>query len=155
MAKERRKAEPHLQALRLRGSSGYTFALVNFATLSGLAVLNPGGRDTNQSFAQGPGQPTDTSHPPVNYHAYAACTKGAFYRSTETAALHRSVLLLMRGDFSASQRAFEVLKSHGCFVAVSFKESGTQQVAGQLSAKALQRFRDPSTADLCLQVRRI
>ncbi len=125
---------------------------MNFATLSGLAVLNPGGRDPNQSFEDGPGQPVETSHPPVNYHAYAACTKGAFYRSTEIAARHRSVLLLMRGDLNDSQRAFEVLKSHGCFVAVSFKESGTQQVAGQLSRqRRFQLFREiASTADLCL-----
>jgi hypothetical protein len=125
---------------------------VNFATLSGLAVLNPGGRDPDQSFEHGPGQPSETSHPPVNYHAYAACTHGAFYRSTEIAAQHRSVLLLLRGDLSESQRAFEVLKSHGCFVAVSFKESGTQQVGGQLSrGKRFQLFREiASSADLCL-----
>ena len=125
---------------------------MNFATLSGLAVLNPGGRDPDQSFEHGPGQPSETSHPPVNYHAYAACTHGAFYRSTEIAAQHRSVLLLLRGDLSESQRAFEVLKSHGCFVAVSFKESGTQQVGGQLSrGKRFQLFREiASSADLCL-----
>jgi hypothetical protein len=125
---------------------------VNFATLSGLAVLNPGGRDPDQSFENGPGRPSETSHPPVNYHAYAACTNGAFCRSAEFAARHRSVLLLLRGDLGESQRAFEVLKSHGCFVAVSFKESGTQQVAGQLSrGKRFQLFREiASTADLCL-----
>jgi hypothetical protein len=125
---------------------------VNFATLSGLAVLNPGGRDPDQSFEDGPGQPDETTHPPVNYHAYAACTHGAFYRRPAFAARHRSVLLLLRGDLSESQRAFEILKAHGCFVAVSFKESGTQQVAHQLSKpKRLQRFREiASSADLCL-----
>jgi hypothetical protein len=125
---------------------------VNFATLSGLAVLNPGGRDPDQSFSDGPGQPNETAHPPVNYHAYAACTRGAFYRSPSLAARHRSVLLLLRGDLSAAQRAFEILKAHGCFVAISFKESGTQQVARQLSKpKRFQRFREiASHADLCL-----
>jgi hypothetical protein len=125
---------------------------VNFATLSGLAVLNPGGQDPDQSFRDGPGQPHETAHPPVNYHAYAACTNGAFYRRTACAARHRSVLLLLRGDLSESRRAFEILKSHGCFVAVSFKESGTQQVARQLSKpRRLQRFREiASSADLCL-----
>jgi hypothetical protein len=125
---------------------------VNFATLSGLAVLNPGGRDPDLGYEHGPGRPSETSHPPVNFHAYAACTNGAFYRSAEIAARHRSVLLLLRGDLSESERAFEVLKSHGCFVAVSFKESGTQQVAGQLSRrKRFQLFREiASTADLCL-----
>jgi hypothetical protein len=124
---------------------------VNFATLSGIAVLNPGGRDPDQSFWDGPGQPDETAHPPVNYHAYAACTKGAFYRTPAFAARHRSVLLLLRGDLSESQRAFAILKAHGCFVAVSFKESGTQQVARQLSKpKRFQRFREiASSADLC------
>jgi hypothetical protein len=125
---------------------------VNFATLSGLAVLNPGGRDPDQSFSDGPGQPNETAHPPINYHAYAACTRGAFYRSPPLAARHRSVLLLLRGDLSATQGAFEILKAHGCFVAISFKESGTQQVARQLSKpKRFQRFREiASQADLCL-----
>jgi hypothetical protein len=125
---------------------------VDFATRSGLAVLNPGGRDPDQSFENGPGQPSAKSHPPVNYHAYAACTKGAFYRTIKLAARHRSVLLLLSGALAASHRAFEILKSAGCFVAVSFKESGTQQVANQLSRlKRFQSFRDiASQADLCL-----
>jgi hypothetical protein len=125
---------------------------VNFATLSGLAVLNPGGRDSDQSFQDGPGQPDETAHPPVNFHAYAACTQGAFYCRPDLAARHRSVLLLLRGDLSASERALAMLKAHGCFVAVSFKESGTQQVARQLSKpKRYQRFREiASCADLCL-----
>ena len=125
---------------------------MDFATLSGLAVLNPGGRDPDQSFENGPGQPSANSHPPVNYHAYAACTKGAFYRTIKLAARHRSVLLLLSGELTESHRAFEILKSAGCFVAVSFKESGTQQVANRLSRpKRFQLFRDiASQADLCL-----
>jgi hypothetical protein len=125
---------------------------LNAARIHGLAVLNPGGRDLDQSFQEGPGQPNETAHPPVNYHAYAACTRGAFYRRPGFAARHRSVLLLLRGDLSESQRAFAILKAHGCFVAISFKESGTQQVARQLSKpKRFQRFREiASNADLCL-----
>ncbi|MEA3146938.1 MAG: hypothetical protein QOI53_2467 [Verrucomicrobiota bacterium] len=125
---------------------------MNFATLPGLAVLNPGGRDPDQSFKDEPGQPDETAHPPVNYHGYAACTCGAFYRRTAFAARHRNVLLLLRGDLSESQRAFTILKAHGCFVAVAFKESGTQQVARQLSKpKRFQRFHKiASSADLCL-----
>ena len=125
---------------------------MKFATLSGLAVLNPGGRDPNQSFKNGPGQPSSRDHPPINYHAYAACTKGAFYRSTNLAARHRSVLLLLRGDLTESRCAFEVLKAAGCFVAVSFKESGARQVANQLSSpKRFQLFREiAAQADLCL-----
>ena len=125
---------------------------MNFATLAGLAVLNPGGRDPDQSFSKGPGQPDESAHPPVNYHAFAAATRGAFYRSTTQAARHRSVLLLLRGDLTEAQRALEVLKAHGCFVAISFKESGTHQVSRQLSKpKRFQRFREiGADADLCL-----
>jgi hypothetical protein len=125
---------------------------VNFATLPGLAVLNPGGRDPDQSFEDGPGRPDETLHPPVNYHAYAACTHGAFYRRPASAARHRSVLLLLRGDLTEAQRAFVILKAHGCFIAIAFKESGTQQVARQLSRPArFRRFREiASGADLCL-----
>jgi hypothetical protein len=125
---------------------------VNFAMLSGLAVLNPGGRDPDQSFKDGPGGPDAVGHPPVNYHAYAACTQGAFYRRTAFAARHRSVLLLLRGDLTESHRAFEILKAQGCFIAVSFKETGTQQVAHQLlMPKRFQRFQEiAGNADLCL-----
>jgi hypothetical protein len=125
---------------------------VNFATLPGLAVLNPGGRDPDQSFGDGPSQPNDPAHPPVNYHAYAACTGGAFYRSPPLAARHRSVLLLLRGDLREAQHALTILKAHGCYVAISFKESGTQQVSRQLSKpRRFQRFREiASSADLCL-----
>ncbi len=125
---------------------------MNFATLTGLAVLNPGGRDPDQSFSDGPGRPDAATHPPVNYHGYAAATRGAFYRSTAAAARHRSVLLLLRGDLAEAQRAMKVLKAHGCFVAISFKESGTHQVTQQLlNAKRLHRFREiGADADLCL-----
>ena len=34
----------------------WTASPVNFATLSGLAVLNPGGRDPDQGFGDGPGK---------------------------------------------------------------------------------------------------
>ena len=151
----RRPADPPTRlsrCLAARGQFRLDFSSVNFATLSGLAVLNPGGQDPDQSFKDGPGLPDETVHPPINYHAYAACTLGAFYRRPAFAARHRSVLLLLRGDLIESQRAFAILKAHGCFVAVSFKESGTQQVARQLSKpKRYQRFREiASSADLCL-----
>ena len=125
---------------------------MNFSSLPGLAVLNPNGRDPDQSFTEGPGLPADGLHPPVNYHAYAACTRGGFYRHTARAARHRSVLLLLRGDFSEAAKAFETLKAHGCFIAVSFKESGAHQVTKQLSRpRRFRLFREiAAAADLCL-----
>jgi hypothetical protein len=125
---------------------------VNVASLPGLAVLNPGGRDPSQSYEQGVGKLTGSEHPPVNYHGYAACTAGAFYREPKLAARHRSVLLLLRADFKQAKNAFRVLKAHGCFVGISFKESGTHQVAKQLAHPGrLARFRElAANADLCL-----
>jgi hypothetical protein len=125
---------------------------VNFASLPGLAVLNPGGRDPDQSFRDGPGAPEATAHPPVNYHAYAACTHGAFFRDANEAAKHRSVLLLLRGNLREARRAFEVLRAHGCFVAVSLKESGAHQVAARLAeAGVMATFQSIAAgADLCL-----
>ncbi len=125
--------------------------MAEFASRPGLAVLNPLGKDTNQDFADGPGIPEDHLHPPVNYHAYAACTNGAFYRDAQLAARHRSVLLLLRGNFNVGRRALSVLKAKGCFVAISFKESGTEQTSRQLGrAHRFQQFRElANKADLC------
>ncbi|MBW0000117.1 MAG: hypothetical protein JO015_13530 [Verrucomicrobia bacterium] len=118
----------------------------------GLAVLNPGGRDPDQSYQAGPGLPDPSVHAPVNYHAYAACTGGGFYRTSRRAAAHRNVLLLLRDDLKAAQNAFRLLKASGCFVAIAFKEAGTHQVAVQLRrASAVTRFRAlAAEADLCL-----
>jgi hypothetical protein len=125
---------------------------VNFAFLPGLAVLNPLGRDPDQPFRTGFPEPSFGGHPPLNYHAYAACTNGGFYRTTTLAGQHRNVLLLLRGNLKAARAAFATLKAHGCVVAVSFKESGTHQVADQLAdPKVFDTFSEiAADADLCL-----
>jgi hypothetical protein len=106
-----------------------------------LTVLNPGGGDPEQSFREGAGAP-DERHPPVNFHGYAACTRGFFHRDVQRAIVEEApVLLLLRGDFKASERAFVELKKHGRMVAVSLKETGLHQIAQQLSDPAkLSRF---------------
>jgi hypothetical protein len=97
-----------------------------------LTVLNPGGRDPEQSFADGAGK-TGDQHAPVNFHAFAACTAGSFRRDPKRAlAQHTPVLLLIRGDFKASQRGLADLKKNGRTVAVSLKETGLHQIAQQL-----------------------
>jgi hypothetical protein len=125
---------------------------VRFASYPGLAVLNPQGRDPNQSFTEELPTRDSGSHPPINYHAYAACTRGSFYRQTELASRHRNVLLLLRGDLRAARKAFIALKTNGCVVAIAFKEAGTHQVAQQLShTKTFSYFGElASQADLCL-----
>jgi hypothetical protein len=106
-----------------------------------LDVLNPGGNDPEQHFdhraARGK-QP----HAPVNFHAYAACTGGSFFRDTErAAAAGNAVLLLLRGDLRAADRALDRLLEAKANVAVSLKETGLHQVAEQLEDKArLERF---------------
>ncbi len=98
-----------------------------------LAVLNPAGRDPEQHF----GEATPVSgkvHAPVNFHAYAACTNGAVFRETKRAiASGWPVLLLLRGDFRATESALLDLQNAKRPVAVGFKETGMFQIAEQLS----------------------
>lgn len=117
-----------------------------------LTVLNPGGRDDAQEFPDGAGE-TALPHPPTNFHAYAACTRGSFQCETRTAlAQNTPVLVLLRGDFSASERALETLQKAGRFVAVSLKETGLHQIAAQLhNSYRLARFvHIVQKADACL-----
>ena len=117
-----------------------------------LTVLNPGGRDVAQDFPDGAGE-TAIPHPPTNFHAYAACTHGSFQRETRDALAQATpVLLLLRGDFTASERALATLQQARRFVAVSLKETGLHQIADQLhNSSRLARFvRLVQKADACL-----
>ena len=106
-----------------------------------LTVLNPRGRDPEQELRDLPA-PGEGAHPPINFHAFAACTQGTFHHNTRRAiAENTPVLLLLRGDFRASERALGDLKKHGRIVVVSLKETGLHQIAQQLSNRArLSRF---------------
>jgi hypothetical protein len=106
-----------------------------------LTVLNPGGRDPEQQFRTVPG-PGEGTHPPINFHAFAASTSGAFHRDPRRAIAEQTpVLLLLRSDFHASQRALADLKRKGRMVVVSLKETGLHQIAQQLTNPAkLARF---------------
>jgi hypothetical protein len=117
-----------------------------------LTVLNPGGGDPEQNFrdAAGPAAPV---HPPINFHGFAACTRGFFQRDTQRAIIEGwPVLLLLRGDFRASERAFKELRKHGRKVAVSLKETGLHQIARQVCSRSrLARFmRIVAQADGCI-----
>ena len=117
-----------------------------------LTVLNPGGNDREQSFPEGAGE-AGREHAPVNFHAFAACTGGSFQREISRAiAQNTPVLLLLRGDFRASQRALVALKKGKRTVVVSLKEAGLHQIAQQLRDPAkLLRFENiVATADACL-----
>src|SRR5262250_3473779 len=94
-----------------------------------LTVLNPGGRDPEQQFDSLP-PPGEGAHPPINFHAFAACTLGAFHCKTHRAIAEETpVLLLLRSDFRASERALAELRKQGRTVALSLKETGLHQIA--------------------------
>ena len=77
--------------------------------------------------------PGEGAHPPINFHAFAACAFGAFHRDARPAiAENTPVLLLLRSDFRASERALADLKKQGRTVVVSLKETGLHQIAQQL-----------------------
>lgn len=99
-----------------------------------LAVLNPGGKDPFQDFAGFAGPVESKGHAPVNYHAYAACTGGAFHCKTTTIPEEQKrVLVLLRRDLKAGLAAVRELTAKGKKVAISWKESGLHQVAQQLN----------------------
>jgi hypothetical protein len=117
-----------------------------------LTVLNPRGHDAEQEFRDLPA-PGEGAHPPINFHAFAACTQGAFHHNPGRAiAENTPVLLLLRGDFRSSERALADLKKHGRTVAVSLKETGLHQIAQQLCDRSrLSRFmRIVAQADGCI-----
>src|SRR5437773_2981420 len=117
-----------------------------------LTVLNPGGRDPEQRFDTVPA-PGEGAHPPINFHAFAACTLGAFHFNPRRAIAEKTpVLLLLRSDFRTSERALTDLKKQGRTVAVSLKETGLHQIAQQLRDRAkLSRFmKIVAQADGCI-----
>src|SRR5213596_4007361 len=117
-----------------------------------LTVLNPGGRDPEQQFQNVP-VPGEGAHPPINFHAFAACTSGAFHFNPPRAVAENTpVLLLLRSDFRSSERALYDLKKQGRIVAVSLKETGLHQIAQQLCERArLSRFmKIVAQADGCI-----
>jgi hypothetical protein len=117
-----------------------------------LTVLNPGGRDSEQQFHSVPA-PGEGPHPPINFHAFAACTLGVLHRDVRRAIGENTpVLLLLRSDFRASERALADLKKQRRIVAVSLKETGLHQIAQQLTNPAkLERFmKIVAGADSCI-----
>lgn len=117
-----------------------------------LTVLNASGRDREQHFPDAAGESAQP-HPPTNFHAYAACTRGDFHREVRRAlAEETAVLLLLRSDFSAAERALTMLQKEGRFVAVALKETGLHQIADQLRepAKVSRFLQIVSRADACV-----
>ncbi len=117
-----------------------------------LGVLNPGGRDLEQYFDK-PAGPDAKTHPPVNFHGFAACTRGSVHRSAKNVIEEKySILLLLRGNFRATERALVECQNAGRIVAVALKETGLHQIAEQLgNPSKLARFvRVLERADGCV-----
>jgi len=117
-----------------------------------LTVLNPKGHDAEQEFRTLPA-PGEGAHPPINFHAFAACTQGAFHHNPRRAiAENTPVFLLLRGDVRASERALADVKKHGRTVVGSLKETGLHQIGQQLCDRGrLSRFmKIVAQADGCI-----
>ena len=96
-----------------------------------LAVLNPGGRDHQQSYLAGPGRPEDNIRPPVGVHAYAACCKGGVYRNAKAIppGIQNTLILLTKSNLRRAQASLRYLKARGASVRVAFRESCEQDIA--------------------------
>lgn len=110
-----------------------------------LDVLNPGGRDPNQTFPDGAGLPGDVGHAPINYHAYAACCRGGFYRrDSDLPSGPAAVLVLLRKNgLAAALESVKRIRQRGQRALISWKESGLHQVAAALGdARRYAKFRE-------------
>jgi hypothetical protein len=109
-----------------------------------LSVLNPGGHDPEQHFPDFAGEPDDAAHPPVNYHAFAACTGGSIFRKGAAIPSDaKAVLVLLRHDLKSAREAVVELRREQKTVAIAWKEAGAFQVAAQLAKPAeVQLFRE-------------
>ena len=126
---------------------------VNHKNPAPITVLNPGGKDPAQSFNDFAGEVDEKIHPPVNYHAYAACVCGAFENNCGQAIKKGyPVLLLIRKRLNIVYNALKQLKKAHVKVAVSFKETGFRQITHQFQRPdKIRKLREIlSLADGCL-----
>jgi len=109
---------------------------VPYETPVRLAVLNPGGRDPYQDFSSGPDVYDSSVHAPINFHAYAAATCGAFFDSAQEVIRRRdefsAAMVLIRRRAWLSLEAVRQLKKAGIKVVVTWKECSHNQVSRQL-----------------------
>lgn len=95
-----------------------------------LAVVTPGGKDGRQTFPNGAGKLGDPGHLPVNFHAYAACTKGTYLSGDTVMPEEDNVLLLVGSKMERAEALLRRLKDAGKKVVVTIKETGLQQIGG-------------------------
>jgi hypothetical protein len=109
-----------------------------------VAVLNPRGNDPDQTFPDFAGAPDERLHAPVNYHGFAACTGGGFYRDADGIPTDtRAVILLLTHDLRRASMAITRLRRERKIVVLAWKEAGAHQVAQQLATpRAIDLFRE-------------
>ena len=109
-----------------------------------VGVLNPRGNDPDQTFPDFAGKPDERFHAPVNYHGFAACTGGGFYRDANSIPDDtRAVILLLTHDLGRAKMAITRLRREKKIVALAWKEAGAHQVAQQLATpQNVELFRD-------------
>ena len=107
-----------------------------------LYVANIGGRDEPIDYSDiGKLQPTDATHAPVNYHAFAAATKGHFFShlsDLEKCKHEPSTLIsLINRNPSRCLSSLSLLKERFEKVYVAWKECGILQVFRALDRKGV------------------
>jgi hypothetical protein len=98
------------------------------------AVVQPGARSRNWSFAQGAGIPDDSGPPPEGIPGYAACRNGSFHRSLRSLPPDAVdvLLVLERRNLRKSLAAWKILKKRGARLRVTCQESGSIGIAALL-----------------------
>lgn len=94
-----------------------------------LEVLVPQGRDTHVDYARGTPSPGESAHEPINFHAMAAATGGAFHASVDTIRSdRRHVLVLITRRARGLSDAIDTLLDRGHRVFFAWKECGCHQL---------------------------
>jgi len=98
------------------------------------AVVQPGARSSNRSFANGPGGPNDDGPAPEGIHAYAACCNGSLHSSLRTlpADANDILLILDKKNLRKASAALKVLRKRAARVRVSCRESRSGDFAALL-----------------------
>ena len=98
------------------------------------AVVQPGARPRNRSFANGPGGPDDAGPAPEGILAYAACRNGSFHRSLRTlpADANDVLLILDKNNLRKAFATLKVLQKRSARVRVSCSDSRSSSLAAML-----------------------
>ena len=113
-----------------------------------LAVANMGGNDSSIDYRDsGAMEPGFEGHAPINYHAYAAATKGKFVSTlADLEGMDRGetvVCLLLTRKLKSCLQSLRAIRKEGFSVHVAWKECGSFQVQRVLdSSSNLELYRE-------------